>query len=453
MTKKEFIAASKVPRPTLERWLRNGEFTPAATDDKGKPMFAESQIVEAQAKHRPKNKPADVTPLTVETYEPESALVAEQPLTAKTEAELVDEIKHFMTQAVQSVFEAGRRLIEMKRRVGHGHWQDWLKENFGRGYRTATNYMEIAEKFGGAEKVQTFADLSYSALLELKTFANADDAEKFLQKQADEGRPVERQKIRELKRNVAAHKREVNGEYVNVTGNPDNNAVVEELNQGSTPNPPEAPLPFNGTTPAPDDSHGEDSTTESAKKLPPIAHNRNSTLNWYTPSRIVEAARKVLGTIDLDPASNAYANETVKATKIFTADDDGLLQDWFGHVWLNPPFANGLIDRFVDKLLAEINVGHVEEAIFICDNATETLWFRKLADNCAAIVFTTGRINFLREGTFKAGNPTRGQCILYFGSDADKFFATFSPFGWACRPLPVERGKDLFTEETESRQK
>ncbi len=49
---------------------------------------------------------------------------------------------------------------------------------------------------------------------------------------------------------------------------------------------------------------------------------------WYTPSYIIEAARQVLGSIDLDPASCALANQTVKAAKYFTVDDDGLAQSW-----------------------------------------------------------------------------------------------------------------------------
>jgi len=52
----------------------------------------------------------------------------------------------------------------------------------------------------------------------------------------------------------------------------------------------------------------------------------------YTPADIIEDARKVLGTIDLDPASSELANETVKASKIYTAEDDGLAHDWEGNI-------------------------------------------------------------------------------------------------------------------------
>jgi hypothetical protein len=61
---------------------------------------------------------------------------------------------------------------------------------------------------------------------------------------------------------------------------------------------------------------------------------------WYTPPKYLDLVRQVFGgKIDLDPASSELAQETVQATAYFTKDDDGLTKDWFGDVFLNPPFA------------------------------------------------------------------------------------------------------------------
>jgi hypothetical protein len=49
-------------------------------------------------------------------------------------------------------------------------------------------------------------------------------------------------------------------------------------------------------------------------------------IEWQTPGPYIELARAVLGGIDLDPASSAAAQERVKATTIFTQQDDGLTQ-------------------------------------------------------------------------------------------------------------------------------
>jgi len=57
-------------------------------------------------------------------------------------------------------------------------------------------------------------------------------------------------------------------------------------------------------------------------------------VEYYTPVEIIEAARRVMGGIDLDPASSENANRIVRATRIFTAQDDGLSQPWNGRVWL-----------------------------------------------------------------------------------------------------------------------
>ena len=61
---------------------------------------------------------------------------------------------------------------------------------------------------------------------------------------------------------------------------------------------------------------------------------------WFTPKRYIEAAREVLGTIELDPASCEEANRIVKADNFFTEEDDGLKKHWAGKVWMNPPYGD-----------------------------------------------------------------------------------------------------------------
>lgn len=162
------------------------------------------------------------------------------------------------------------------------------------------------------------------------------------------------------------------------------------------------------------------------EKRPHVTNNSKDD-EWYTPEKYIEAARTVMGTIDLDPASNEFANEVVKAEKYFDESTNGLEQEWFGNIWLNPPYSTALIPKFADKITSS----RFNQAIVLVNNATETAWFRKMVDKASAIVFTTGRIKFRkRDGTH--GTPLQGQAIMYFGTKPYMFLNVFKQFGWGC---------------------
>lgn len=169
---------------------------------------------------------------------------------------------------------------------------------------------------------------------------------------------------------------------------------------------------------------------EKAAAKPHVANNTGNN-EWYTPPAIIEAAREVLGDFDLDPASSEIANATVQAPLFYTAETDGLAQDWpLGRIWCNPPYATGLIGRFATRLAAEFRRGST--GIVLTNNATETAWFQELASVSSAICFPLSRVRFLRpEG--EAGAPLQGQAIFYSGEDADGFAERFAAFGIVVR--------------------
>ena len=165
-------------------------------------------------------------------------------------------------------------------------------------------------------------------------------------------------------------------------------------------------------------------------KQPRVSHNSGNN-EWYTPKEYIEAARAVMGRIDLDPASSPEANETVMAERFFTAQDDGLRQSWSGRVWMNPPYARGLIEAFAEKLVTHFEAGDVTEAIVLINNATETGWFRTLIAGASAVVFPYHRIKFYQPGG-KIGAPLQAQAIIYLGGQATKFRDSFGGYGWGC---------------------
>src|SRR5207253_2666456 len=107
--------------------------------------------------------------------------------------------------------------------------------------------------------------------------------------------------------------------------------------------------------------------------------------------------------IDLDPASCYEANQTVRASRYYTKEDDGLSKEWYGNVWLNPPYS--LSDRqdsrglfasstamFSNKLVDEYKVGNVTQAIMLVVSQTHSRWFKRMWEY--PICFTDHRIKF-----------------------------------------------------------
>jgi len=154
---------------------------------------------------------------------------------------------------------------------------------------------------------------------------------------------------------------------------------------------------------------------------------------WYTPAEYVEAARDVLGTIDLDPASSDLAQRTVRAARYFTIADDGLRPPWPGRVWLNPPYAQPAIAHFVRKLLEEYTAGRTTAAVLLTHAYSDNGWFQMAARGAAAVCFTRGRIAFERADGFTAA-PTQGQAFFYYGPDRDGFRHRFRDIGVVMRP-------------------
>jgi phage N-6-adenine-methyltransferase len=163
--------------------------------------------------------------------------------------------------------------------------------------------------------------------------------------------------------------------------------------------------------------------------LPPHVSHNSGNNEWYTPEEYIEAARTVMGVIDLDPASSAQANSVIKAESIYTIEDDGLSQDWCGNIWLNPPYASELIPKFVDKLTEQVSAKNVESAIVLVNNATETKWFRTLVDMATGICFPIGRVKFW-QADGKIGAPLQGQAFIYIGPNFAAFRIAFDEFGW-----------------------
>lgn len=160
----------------------------------------------------------------------------------------------------------------------------------------------------------------------------------------------------------------------------------------------------------------------------PMSHQEGyDSDEWYTPTEYTDAAREVLGEIDLDPASCHAAQERVRAARFFTKEDSGLLQPWAGRVWLNPPYSQPLASNFGEKLLNEIEAGNVTAAVMVQNASTDTGWFHRLASKCH-MCLTRRRINFDRADGGSGANRY-GQVFFYYGPDPERFYEVFGRFG------------------------
>ncbi len=149
---------------------------------------------------------------------------------------------------------------------------------------------------------------------------------------------------------------------------------------------------------------------------------------WFTPSQYIELARKVLGEIDLDPASCDAAQETVRAKRFFNKQYNGLNREWGGKVWLNPPYSQSA--AFITKLCEEYSADRVSAAVLLTHNFTDSKWFHEALEVSSGVCLTRGRIKFIGAGNA----PPCGQAFFYFGANASDFAGHFIEIGSIVAP-------------------
>lgn len=181
-----------------------------------------------------------------------------------------------------------------------------------------------------------------------------------------------------------------------------------------------------------------------------IQHSSRSDL-WYTPDHILDGVRRVLGEIDLDPASDAEANLTVRARRIITKEQDGLRCDWgsdglrcdwgsdCGSIFLNPP--GGKIGNqsktalFWQRLMNYNAMGYISHAIFLAFSLEALQVTQACAGGGIAgfpFCVPKSRIKFKApDGTVPTA-PSHSNMIVYVPGSVDKtelFEHTFAFFG------------------------
>jgi len=136
---------------------------------------------------------------------------------------------------------------------------------------------------------------------------------------------------------------------------------------------------------------------------------------WLTPPWIIER----LGPFDLDPCSPVRRPWDIARTH-YTIEDNGLLKEWMGFVWLNPPYSN--LIPFLQRMVEHDN------GIALLYARTDTEWFhRYVFDRAREMFFLKGRLRFYdvdgREAKNSAGAPS---VLVAYGDEACERLARLS---------------------------
>lgn len=148
--------------------------------------------------------------------------------------------------------------------------------------------------------------------------------------------------------------------------------------------------------------------------------------DFYTHPDVIEAARAAMGSIDLDPASCRVANEVVQAARFYSFRENGLLHEWVGNIWLNPPFGNW--PEWVPKAIHEWHSGRVQQMCVLCESrATTAHMFHPIVAEADVTLVMKGRYAFW--GPKASSTPDEGHAIFYFGSRTAEFRDAYALFG------------------------
>jgi len=104
--------------------------------------------------------------------------------------------------------------------------------------------------------------------------------------------------------------------------------------------------------------------------------------DYYTPKWIFDALNI---TFDLDPASPVGGPSNTPCRQYFTKQDNGLVQDWHGSVFLNPPFSK--TTPWVTKWLT-----HANGVILV--PMSKSKWFNDLWNSNATIIALPSNLKF-----------------------------------------------------------
>ncbi|MGL5793762.1 MAG: DUF3102 domain-containing protein [Waterburya sp.] len=105
------------------------------------------------------------------------------------------EIKEGLKRSAQDIWEIGQKISEVRSQISYGHFDKWLKVEFGWSRRTAYNFIQVYEAFPERATVAQ-VNIAASALYQLSSPSIPKEVRKEFIKKAKEGEKVTRENIR-----------------------------------------------------------------------------------------------------------------------------------------------------------------------------------------------------------------------------------------------------------------
>ena len=127
---------------------------------------------------------------------------------------------------------------------------------------------------------------------------------------------------------------------------------------------------------------------------------------WLTPPEIIRA----LGNFDLDPCA-PLVRPWEMASHHFTIEDDGLAKEWFGRVWLNPPYGKETF-KWIARL-AEHKSG-----VALIFARTDTKGFHQhIFHKAHSLFFFEGRLRFHHVDGTRGDAPNAPSCLISYSQE------------------------------------
>lgn len=164
-----------------------------------------------------------------------------------------------------------------------------------------------------------------------------------------------------------------------------------------------------------------------------MAGQKAGVQDYFTPPEIVDAARTAMGGIDLDAASHPLANREHKIPDYFHTGRSAFHNDWYGRVWLNPPYGNNA--PWFECITKYTDTGAVEQLCMLSPMwAFQTRLALPVMERATGLILLSPTPRFWGNKDPDKSGSNQPHGVIYIGERQQEFHQAFARFGFPMRP-------------------